>query len=116
MFDMKVPGELICEGGQIHKRPAEDISPSGTHPVGWRLDTGFYALLLGLSFFGSFFDSRILWRSTRNVAAFLTTSLNDSSNFPVCLALRYVSRSITVIGPVWWLPSRIFRVLLVKGA
>jgi len=48
--DMKVLNALICEMAQIHKRQAEDISPSGTHPVGLRLDTGFYALLSDLSY------------------------------------------------------------------
>ena len=52
MFDMvTTPGVQVCEGAQIHKRPAEYISPSGIHPVGLRLGTGCYALLSGLSSF-----------------------------------------------------------------
>ena len=48
--DMTVPGELICEMAQIHKRQAEDISPFGFHPVGLRSDIEDCVCLPGLSY------------------------------------------------------------------
>lgn len=49
MPDMTVPGELICEMAQIHKRPAEYISPSGTHPAALKLNIEGYVCLSGES-------------------------------------------------------------------
>ncbi len=92
---MTVPDELICEMAQIHKRPAVDDLPFGFHLVAWRLDSEGYVFSGGESF-GNFLFL-ILWRSTCIIAAFLSISFN----FSMCLALRYSSRSITVIGPVW---------------
>lgn len=90
MPDMMVPGALICEVAQIHRRPAVDTSPSGIHPVELRLNVEGYVFSGEESFFGSFFDSRINWPSLFIFAAFRKLSFN----FSVCLALRYASRSM----------------------